>query len=59
MLAGEDRILDNPGTRKYLTRLRNARSVTVIDYPHAEHTLEFESVDFVGDAVRWVGRVVL
>lgn len=59
MLAGKDRILDNPGTRKYLTRLRNATSVTVIDYPQVEHTLEFEPVDFVGDAVRWMGRVAL
>lgn len=59
MLAGKDRILDNPGTRKYLTRLRNAKSVTVIDYPHAEHTLEFEPVDFVGEVLRWMGRAAL
>lgn len=54
MLAGKDRILNNPGTRAYLTRLTNAKSVTVIDYPEAEHTLEFEPVDFVTDAVRWM-----
>jgi alpha-beta hydrolase superfamily lysophospholipase len=59
MLAGKDRILDNPGTRRYLTRLRDATSVTVIDYPHAEHTLEFEPVDFVGDVLRWMGRAAL
>lgn len=57
MLAGKDRILDNPATRKYLTRLRNAESVTVIDYPHAEHTLEFEPVDFLTDALAWMRRL--
>jgi alpha-beta hydrolase superfamily lysophospholipase len=57
MLAGKDRILNNPGTRKYLTRLVNAKRVTVIDYPQAEHTLEFEAVDFVGDVLGWMGRV--
>jgi alpha-beta hydrolase superfamily lysophospholipase len=56
MLAGKDRILDNPGTRKYLTRLKNAKGVTVIDYPHAEHTLEFEPVDFLADVLGWIGR---
>lgn len=56
MLAGKDRILDNPGTRKYLARLRNAKSVTVIDDPHAEHTLEFEPVDFTADVLKWMRR---
>lgn len=57
LLAGKDRILDNPGTRKYLSRLNGAKSVSVIDYPHAEHTLEFEPVDFVRDVLGWMGRV--
>jgi alpha-beta hydrolase superfamily lysophospholipase len=57
LLAGRDRILNNPDTRKYLTRLVNAKGVTVIDYPQAEHTLEFEPVDFVGDVLGWMGRV--
>ncbi len=57
MLAGKDRILNNPGTRQYLTRLVSAKSVTVIDYPHAEHTLEFEPVDFVADVLAWMRRV--
>lgn len=57
MLAGRDRILDNPGTRKYLTRLGRAERVTVIDYPYAEHTLEFEPVDFLTDVTRWMREV--
>jgi alpha-beta hydrolase superfamily lysophospholipase len=42
MLAGQDRILNNPATRKYLAKLSNARSVHIIDDPAAHHTLEFE-----------------
>lgn len=55
-LAGKDRILDNPATRKYLTRLTGAKSIKVIDYPGAHHTLEFEGAEhsFVRDMVKWM-----
>jgi alpha-beta hydrolase superfamily lysophospholipase len=41
MLAGQDRIIDNQLTRAYLERFATAHK-TVIDYPQAHHTLEFE-----------------
>ena len=56
LLAEQDRILDNPGTRRYLTRLVRSRSIRVIDYPGAHHTLEFEDVNWVRDCLRWMGR---
>jgi len=57
-LAEHDRILDNPATRGYLARLTWAKSINVIDYPGAHHTLEFEGVEheFVQDMVRWMER---
>jgi alpha-beta hydrolase superfamily lysophospholipase len=58
MLAEHDRILDNPGTRRYLTRLRGAKRITVIDYPGTHHTLEFEPVPLVPDLLRWMGRII-
>ena len=42
MLAGKDRILDNAATRKLLAEFTGAKSIAVIDYPEAHHTLEFE-----------------
>ena len=41
MLAGQDRIIDNARTRKYVGRFAS-RAVTVTEYPSAHHTLEFE-----------------
>ena len=58
MLAEHDRILNNPGTRKYLTRLSGSKHVTVIDYPGAHHTLEFEPMPLVPDLLRWAGRII-
>lgn len=42
-LAGRDRIVDNLATRRMLVRFHSAKSITLIDYPTAHHTLEFES----------------
>lgn len=42
MLAGHDRIVDNERTRAYVQKLAS-RDSTVIDYPEAHHTLEFET----------------
>ena len=42
MLAGQDRILDNAATRKLLAKFTRSRRIAVVDYPQAQHTLEFE-----------------
>jgi len=41
MLAGQDQIVDNRATRRLAARLPT-NLVTVIEYPDARHTLEFE-----------------
>jgi alpha-beta hydrolase superfamily lysophospholipase len=58
MLAGQDRILNNPATRKYLAKLTNARSLRIIDDPAAHHTLEFEpdTTRYLLDLIRWLKR---
>jgi len=57
MLAGRDRILDNPATRRYLARLTNARSIHVVDYPGVHHTLEFEDAAYLPELLRWMEQV--
>jgi alpha-beta hydrolase superfamily lysophospholipase len=59
MLAGQDRILNNPATRKYLARLKNAKSLRVIDDPQAQHTLEFEpdTSRYLSDLIGWLDLV--
>jgi len=58
MLAGRDKVLDNAKTRRYLSRLTGSKSLSVVDYPDAAHTLEFEGPDhpFVADMVRWMAK---
>jgi acylglycerol lipase len=58
MLAGRDRILKNAPCRAYWSRL-GARHKTLIEYPTAVHTLEFESdADrYFADLADWIGRV--
>ena len=58
MLAGRDKILDNAKSRLYLSRLKGSKSLTLIDYPDAAHTLEFEGPDhpFVADMLRWMSK---
>ncbi|MBY0232319.1 MAG: lysophospholipase [Gemmataceae bacterium] len=41
MLAGKDRVIDNERTKGYIARCA-AADRTVIEYPEAHHTLEFE-----------------
>ena len=55
LLAGQDRVIDNVRTRKLFLNFA-AKSRTIIDYPDAHHTLEFEPDDhpFVSDVVRWL-----
>ncbi len=42
LLACKDRIIDNTKTRRFARRMRRAET-TVIEYPFAYHTLEFEA----------------
>lgn len=58
MLAGRDRILHDVRSRLYLSRLTGSKSLSLIDYPDAAHTLEFERPDhpFVADMVRWMAK---
>lgn len=54
-LAGEERIIDNERTRKFLADLPwTHRHVTT--YPHARHTLEFsdDRDAYFGDLIRWI-----
>jgi alpha-beta hydrolase superfamily lysophospholipase len=53
-LAEHDRIIDNAQTRAFVGRFPG--EATVVEYPGAHHTLEFEPPDhpWVADVVRWV-----
>jgi alpha-beta hydrolase superfamily lysophospholipase len=57
LLAGEDRIIDNARTRQFVERFSTADK-TVIEYPGAHHTLEFEPEPerFVADWRQWLER---
>lgn len=54
-LAGRDRIINNTATRDFFARI-STESKTLIEYPQACHTLEFESNrrEFVADMIRWL-----
>ena len=57
VLAGNDRIIDNGRTRRFVKRFASADS-EVIEYPDAHHTLEFEPdpEPFIHDLGRWLER---
>jgi alpha-beta hydrolase superfamily lysophospholipase len=57
LLAGNDRIIDNTRTRRFVERF-STTDRTVIEYPGAHHTLEFEANPdgFIDDWVRWLER---
>jgi len=59
LLAGKDRIIDNAKTRRFIERFAS-NDKQVIEYPNAQHTLEFEENPecFIGDLKRWLERVV-
>ena len=56
MLAGRDRIIDNAKTRAFLAKFRSV--TTIVDYPEAHHTLEFEpdGHPWLDDLRAWVER---
>jgi alpha-beta hydrolase superfamily lysophospholipase len=55
MLAGRDRIVDNRRTRAFFHRT-GAVNRTLIEYPHAAHTLEFEPDPdpYFSDLTDWI-----
>lgn len=59
MLGERDRIIGNVATRKFVGRFNTATSI--IDYPGAHHTLEFEreSHPWIDDLIGWIERRVL
>lgn len=54
LLAEHDRIINNAKTRRYVSKFRTP--TTIIEYPHAHHTLEFEPAGhpFVADMLAWL-----
>jgi alpha-beta hydrolase superfamily lysophospholipase len=59
MLAGRDRIIDNDATRSYFERLGTSNK-RLIEYPSAQHTLEFEPDRdvFIADLIQWLDEFV-
>lgn len=57
-LAGQDRIIDNAGLRRYFGRIPS-RHKMLIEYYGAGHTLEFEPNPqlYFDDLARWCGQV--
>ena len=58
MLAGGDRIIDNKATRRYFERFASTHR-RLIEYPEAQHTLEFEPDrdQFVADLIDWLNSI--
>ncbi len=58
MLAGEDRIVENPATRAYFSAARS-ELMTILEFPGASHTLEFEPVRerFVDELIGWMRSI--
>jgi alpha-beta hydrolase superfamily lysophospholipase len=58
MLAGRDRIVNNRRTRTFFTQTAAVKS-TLIEYPNAAHTLEFEPdpVSYFQDLSGWIGAI--
>ena len=60
MLAGRDEIIDNAATKARFARSNDGQR-TVIEYPEARHTLEFEPNPdrFIDDLLTWLETVFL
>lgn len=58
MLAGRDRLIDNDLCRRFFHRLATPEK-TLIEYPGAQHTLEFEpeAETFLRDLSEWVDSI--
>jgi alpha-beta hydrolase superfamily lysophospholipase len=59
VLAGRDRIVNNRRTRDFFFRTTTAQR-TLLEYPNASHTLEFESdpEPYFRDLAEWIGATV-
>lgn len=57
MLAGQDRIVDNARTRRSVDHMASTDR-TIIEYPEAHHTLEFEPDPsrYARDLIAWLDR---
>jgi alpha-beta hydrolase superfamily lysophospholipase len=57
-LAQKDRIIDNVGTRAIASRFQGETSM--IEYPNAHHTLEFEpdTQPWLSDVTRWIEKQI-
>lgn len=57
LLAGQDRIIDNVATRRFVERFA-AKDKEIIEYPSGHHTLEFEPdpEPFINDLIRWLDK---
>jgi alpha-beta hydrolase superfamily lysophospholipase len=55
MLAGQDRIIHNQRTRRFVERLVSPDK-HILEYPEANHTLEFEPDPdrFIDDLIHWL-----
>jgi alpha-beta hydrolase superfamily lysophospholipase len=60
LLAGRDRIIDNARTRRFVASFP-AADKTIIEYPEAHHTLEFEPPPhpYLDDLIGWLRRQAL
>lgn len=58
MLAGRDRIIDTPAMRRFFQEVASPRK-TLVEYPEAAHTLEFEPDRdrFIADLIDWLEAV--
>lgn len=58
MLAGKDRVVDNAGLRRFWSKLPTGDR-TLIEYPEASHTLEFEPDPdrYRTDLLTWAERI--
>ncbi|MFW6169223.1 MAG: alpha/beta fold hydrolase [Planctomycetota bacterium] len=58
MLAGKDAIVDNAKTRNFFKRISHPKR-TIIEYPEASHTLEFEPdpTRYFQDLTRWCRNI--
>lgn len=58
MLAGQDEIIDSAATARYVQQFAT-QNCTVIEYPQARHTLEFERDrdKFINDLIAWLRQV--
>ena len=59
VLAGRDRIVNNARTRAYFFRTTTAQR-TLLEYPNAAHTLEFEPDPrpYFADLTDWIGLAI-